>query len=158
MKWPTLSPQKKLYVCCGLLLGVVVILAIDHVALRRETIRLKHAIAAATAGDKSETSRDLTYNVDNLRSKLRSIELNLGGLQSDFKSANDHERRIGHLEILVQRLDGRMGDVADAPSTTIGSLEGEVQSLRRTIDQHAKYIREIMNKVGMWLPADLLGR
>ena len=158
MKWLTLSPQKKLYVFCGLLLGLVVILTIDHIALRRETTRLKRAIATATTRDKSETSSDLTQNVDNLRSKLRSVELDLGGLQSDVRSVDNHERRIGHLEILVQRLDGRIGDVADKPSTTIGSLEGEIQSLRRTIDQHAKYIREIMGKVGMWLPADLLGR
>jgi len=160
MKWPTLSPQKKLSAFCGLLLIVLAILAIDHIALRREATRLKQAIIAAAASgtDKSDASSDLEQNVDNLRSKLRSVELDLGSLQSDLKSVDDHERRISNLEILVRRVDGRIDDVAGTPSTTIGSLKGEIESLKRKIDQHGKYIREIMGKVGMWLPADLLGR
>jgi len=160
MKWPTLSPQKKLSAFCGLLLVVLAILAIDHIALRREATRLKQAIIATAAkrADKPDTSSDLEQNVDNLQSKLRSVELDFRSLQSDLKSVDDHERRISDLEILVRRVDARVDNVAGTPSTTIGSLKGEIESLKRKIDQHAGYIREIMSKVGMWLPADLLGR
>ena len=160
MKWPTLSPQKQMYSLCGLIIVFATILITDHIALRRETTRLRQAmiVTAAKAGDKSDTSSDLAQNVDNLQSKLRSVELDLGRLQSDARSVDDHERRISSLEVLLRRLDGRIDGVADAPSTTISGLEGQIQSLDRKIDQHAKYIREIMGKVGMWLPADLLGR
>jgi chromosome segregation ATPase len=149
-----------MYSLCGLIIVFAAILITDHIALRRETTRLRQAIVvtAARTSDKSDTSSGLEQNVHNLQSRLRSVELGLGSLQSNARSVDDHERRISSLEVLLRRLDGRIDGVAGTPSTTISGLEGQIQSLDRKIDQHAKYIREIMGKVGMWLPADLLGR
>ncbi len=160
MKWPTLSPQKKLYAVTGLLLVVIVVLAIDHVALRRETTRLKRAIAIATATsrDRPDVSGDVERDVRSLEFRVASIESEVGILQPKVRRAGDLEARVESLEYVASRLKERIDDVPGTPSSTISSLEGEIQSLNRRIDQHGKHIREIMGKVGMWLPADLLGR
>ncbi|HUV67045.1 MAG TPA: hypothetical protein VMW24_24370 [Sedimentisphaerales bacterium] len=160
MKWPAFSPQKKLYAFCGLLLVVVVILAIDHVTLRQETVRLTRAVAAATATSPGtpDVSSGLERKVNSLDAEVSDVKYRLAALESKTHSFDEVERRISRLEVLASRLDKRMDDVADKPSTTIGDLAREIQSLKRNIDQHGRYIREIMSKVGMWLPADLLGR
>ncbi|UCC96902.1 MAG: hypothetical protein JSW66_13775 [Phycisphaerales bacterium] len=160
MKWPTLSPQKKWYAFCGLLLVLLVILAVDHIGLHQETARLKraNAFAAATGAETPDVSREIKQNIHSLDSEIDALEHRLNDLESGTRSFHDLERRVNYLETLVSRLDNRVEDAADSPAATISLLEGEVQSLRRKLDQHGKYIRQIMDKVGMWLPADLLGR
>lgn len=157
MKWPTISPQKKLYVVCGLLLIAAVVLAIDHIALRRETTRLKQEIAFAvlTSIDMPDVSDDI---VNRLESKIDAVRYRLDNFESKTRKSDDLDRRVDHLENVTDRLDKKMNDVANSPGASISQLEREIQSLKDEINRHGKYIREIMGKVGMWLPADLLGR
>jgi len=157
MKWPTISPQKKLYVVCGLLLIAAVVLAIDHIALRRETTRLKQEIAFAvlTSIDMPDVSDDI---VNRLESKIDAVRYRLDNFESKTRKSDDLGRRVDHLENVTDRLDKKMNDVANSPGASISQLEREIQSLKDEINRHGKYIREIMGKVGMWLPADLLGR
>jgi len=157
MKWPALSPQKKLYAVCGLLLIAAVILIIDRIALRREITRLKQSIAyVALAGrDMPDVSDDI---VNSLESRIEALKYRLDDLESKRRRSDDLDRRVGHLEVEAGRLDSKINDVANSPGTTISQLERQIQSLKDEINRHGKYIREIMSKVGMWLPADLLGR
>lgn len=157
MKWLTISSQKKLYAFCGLLLIAAVVLAIDHVALRRETTRLRQEIAFAvlTSTDTPDMSDDI---VNSLESKIEAVKYRLDDLESKRRRSDDLDRRVGDLENVTSRLDNKMNDVANSPGTSISQLERQIQSLKDENNRHGKYIREIMGKVGMWLPADLLGR
>ena len=157
MKWPTISPQKKLYVVCGLLLIAAIVLGIDHIALRRETTRLKQEIAFAvlTSRDMPDVSDDI---VNRLESKIDAVRYRLDSFESKTRRSDDLDHRVDHLENVTDRLDNKMNDVANSPGASISQLEREIQSLKDETNRHGKYIREIMGKVGMWLPADLLGR
>jgi FtsZ-binding cell division protein ZapB len=160
MKWPTFAPQKKLYAFCYLLLVVVVVLAMDHIVLRRETARLKRAVAAAnaTSAARPDVSAGIERDLKNLELRVAGIDSDLRGLETKVRRTTDVETRVSSLEYAAGRLKERIDDLPGTSSTAMGNLEREVQSLKRETDQHAKHIRDIMGKVGMWLPADLLGR
>ena len=94
MKWPTISPQKKLYVVCGLLLIAAIVLGIDHIALRRETTRLKQEIAFAVL-----TSRDMPDDiVSRLESKIDAVRYRLDNFESKTRRSDDLDRRVDRLE------------------------------------------------------------
>ena len=119
MKWPMSSSQRKSYAVVAFLLVVVVMLAIDQIALWRETAGLKRAIGITNAIARNDPSAasSLERKVDDLRSQVASVRLDMDNLASSVRGtksrletvqSDDLVRRINHLEFSVSDFDQRI--------------------------------------------------
>ena len=119
MKWPMLSSQRKSYAVVAFLLVVVVMLAIDQIALWRETSGLKRAIGITNAIARSDPSAasSLERKIDDLRSQVASVRLDMDNLASSVRGTKSHletvqsddlVRRINRLEFSVSDFDQRI--------------------------------------------------
>jgi hypothetical protein len=146
MKRSNIVGQKKLYYLYGLILVVTIILIIDHIQLRQETARLKREIyfVALQAPRGLITSEDIERNVNNLDSKIDDVNSRLDELESKLRRFSGLELSISSLNISTNDLDDKIDDI----ELTLSLLESEK-------DQHGKYIKEIMRKIGMSVPWNL---